>query len=156
MRSVNKGGAALLALGAAAVALLWRNRGARERLGQVLAGARRQLNAAGVPIGGNAGWPDSFRAITSQATQPGDTPGVLDLTDENLTVTERVRTNLGREPTLAGLPHLNVNTQERGVVYLRGYVWNEEQRRLAERVAANTEGVGAVVNELNIERAASA
>jgi hypothetical protein len=80
-------------------------------------------------------------------------PGVLDLDDENLTITQRVRTNLGREPALATVPHLNVNTEGQGVVYLRGYVHNEEQLRVAQTIAANTEGVSQVVSELNIAQA---
>jgi osmotically-inducible protein OsmY len=78
---------------------------------------------------------------------------VLNLDDQNLTITQRVRTNLGREPALASLPHFNVNTEGDGVVYLRGYVHNEEQRRTAALVAGTTEGVSRVVNELHIEQA---
>jgi hypothetical protein len=37
-----------------------------------------------------------------------------------LTITDRVRTNLGREPLLDGLPHLNINTQEGGAFIYAG------------------------------------
>lgn len=155
MRQVGKLGAALLGLGLAIAALLWRDRRARDGASRLFDDARARLRASGLPVGLDRWRRESFRDIASQAPRAGDTPGELDLADENLTITQRVRTNLGREPALADVPHLNINTQEHGVVYLRGYVRSEEQRRLAESVAANTEGVSAVVNELNIERAVS-
>lgn len=80
-----------------------------------------------------------------------DVAGVLKLDGDNLTITDRVRSNMGREVMLADLPRLNINTQEEGIVYLRGYVFNEDQRSMAELVAATTEGVSGVVNELLIE-----
>jgi hypothetical protein len=153
MRSTKTSVAALLALSGAAAALLWRSPRARDGARRMVANVREQLRGAGIPARLNQWRAAAFRNITSQAPGPGGVPGALDLADENLTITQRVRTNLGREPALADLPHLNINTQERGVVYLRGYVQTEEQRRTAETVAANTKGVSEVVNELNIERA---
>jgi type IV secretory pathway VirB10-like protein len=81
-----------------------------------------------------------------------DVAGELNLAGDDLTITDRVRTNLGRESLLDGLPHLNVNTQEGGVVYLRGIVQTAEQREAAETVALLIEGVNQVVNEIELER----
>src|SRR6266536_2683535 len=143
MRSAKLSGAALLALGVVA-ALLWRNQQIRE-------GARRR--EAGIPDRLNQWRNAVFDRRLSLTPGSGDVPGVLAVADEDLTTTQRVRTNLGREPALAELPHLNINTQENGVVYLRGYVHTAEQRRRAAEVAASTPGVHEVINELNIEQA---
>ena len=150
MRSAKVSGAALLALGAGVALWLWRNPQARGQAQRLLGDARARLRDANIPDRIDQWRASTFRGLSDQVPGPEAMPGMLDLADENLTVTQRVRTNLGREPSLADLPHLNVNTEGRGVVYLRGYVHNEEQRRVAEAVAANTEGVSQVVNELNI------
>lgn len=72
--------------------------------------------------------------------------------DDGRTVAQRVLSNLGHEPLLAGVPHLNVNVEGNGVVHLRGVVHDEEQRQVAEDVAASTDGVRDVVNHLTIQR----
>jgi hypothetical protein len=137
MRLARKLGLVLFALGAAA--WVWRSSGARSRVQQLF---------------GDAGiWRTFPLDGASQAPGSGDSPGVLDLADENLTVTQRVRTNLGHSPVLADLPHLNINTEGDGIVYLRGYVHSEEQRRVVTAVAANTTGVAQVVDELTIGQA---
>jgi BON domain-containing protein len=153
MRSAKVSAAALLALGAGAALWLWRNPQTREQAQRLVGEARTRLRETNIPDRLDQWRGATFRGLANQVPGTEDVPGVLDLADENLTTTQRVRTNLGREPALADLPHLNVNTEGHGIVYLRGYVHSEEQRRVAETVAANTEGVGQVVNELNIEQA---
>jgi hypothetical protein len=152
MRSPKKSGAAWLALGAAVALWLWRNPQARSAAHHALDDARSRLRESGIserlnqwfsnPLGRNDLAPGSQRV-----------PGVLSHDDQNLTITQRVRSMLGREPALASIPHFNINTEGDGVVYLRGYVHTEEQRRAAEAVASATEGVMRVVNELHIEQA---
>jgi osmotically-inducible protein OsmY len=93
------------------------------------------------------------RAELDLTPGPQRVPGVLSQDDQNLTITQRVRSMLGREPALASIPHFNINTEGDGVVYLRGYVHNQEQRSAAETIAGATEGVTQVVNELHIEQA---
>jgi hypothetical protein len=152
MRSAKLSGAALLALGAGAALWLWRNPQARSAAQRALGDAGSRLRDTGV----------SERLSRWLPTAPGQTnlelgsqpaPGVLSQDDQNLTITQRVRSMLGREPALASIPHFNINTEGKGVVYLRGYVHTEEQRRAAEMVAGTTEGVTRVVNELHIEQA---
>jgi hypothetical protein len=151
MRSIQKPLAAFFALGSAALAVLWRSPQARASVRRLLNDARTQYRNSGLPAHISQ---LRTRAFPSQSPRPGDIPGVLDLDGDNLTITQRVRTNLGHELALAG-HHININTQARGIVYLRGTVEGEEQRRIAETVARNTEGVSAVVNELQVERAAN-
>lgn len=153
MRLAKISGAALLALGAAAAALLWRNQGVREGARRMLIDTRARLREAGIPDRLNQWRTAVFDRRLGLTPGPEGVPGVLTAADEDLTTTQRVRTNLGREPALAELPHLNINTQENGVVYLRGYVHSAEQRRRAAEVAAGTPGVNEVINELNIEQA---
>jgi hypothetical protein len=153
MRSAKVSGAALLALGAGAALWVWRNPRAREQAQRLLGDARATLRDANIPARLDHWRVATFRGLDDQLPGPQEMPGVLDRAGENLTITQRVRTNLGREPMLADLPHINVNTEGRGVVYLRGYAHSDEQRRVAATVAANTEGVTQVVNELNIEQA---
>jgi len=138
MRLSRLSGLTLLGFGVAAI-WLWRSPWARKQ-------TRQLLEDTGI-------WRTPRLGDYSQMPGSGAGPGMLDLADENLTVTQRVRTNLGRAPELLDLPHLNINTEGRGVVYLRGYVNTEEQRRVAVAVAATTTGVGQVVNELRIEQA---
>jgi hypothetical protein len=154
MRSAKVSGAALLALGAGVALWLWRNQPAREQVQRLFDDTRAKLRDSDLSAQLDQ-WRTAVRSRDDQVSGPEDVPGVLDLADENLTTTQRVRTNLGREPLLADLPHLNINTEGRGVVYLRGYAHSEEQRRIAATVAAHTEGVSQVVNELNIEQAAN-
>jgi len=149
MRSTKLFGAALLAFGVG-IALWLRRMPWAQRLGGDMCARLRESNVSY--------WLEQWR-VTDGGSKAGRTrgmgglPGVLGLDDENLTITQRVRTNLGHEPSLADLPHLNVNTEGQGVVYLRGYVHNEEQRRIAQTIAANTEGVSQAVDELNIAQA---
>jgi hypothetical protein len=154
MRPIQKPLAALFALGSAGMALLWRSPQARAGLRRFLDTARVQVRDSALPARLDQLRARAFYGTASQAPRPGDTPGVLDLDGDNLTITQRVRSNLGHEFALAG-HHININTQARGTVYLRGTVATEEQRRIAETVARNTEGVSLVVNELQLERAAN-
>jgi BON domain len=153
MRWPKVSGAALLALGAGAALLIWRNPQARASARQALVDARSRLRSAGIPERLNQWLPAQLARSADQASRTEGLPGVLDLEDENLTTTQRVRTNLGREQDLASVPHFNINTEGDGVVYLRGYVYTADQRRTAEMIAGATEGVNLVVNELHIEQA---
>ncbi|HEX5688816.1 MAG TPA: BON domain-containing protein [Roseiflexaceae bacterium] len=144
---------ALLALGAGAALWIWRTPAARQQAQRLFEDVRtRTRDSSNVSY-----WLEQWRmtdgknARTRFGLSGGD--GVPGFEDENLTITQRVRTNLGHEPALNDLPHLNVNTEGQGVLYLRGYVHTEEQRRVAQQIASNTEGVSRVVNELNIEQA---
>ena len=152
MRSAKVSGAALLALGAGAALWLWRNPQARSAAGRALGDARSRLREAGLSERLNQ-WLPTSRAGVGLAPGLQRVPGVLSQDDQNLTITQRVRSNLGREPAVASVPHLNINTEGDGVVYLRGYVHTADQRRAAEMVASATEGVTQVVNELHIEQA---
>jgi hypothetical protein len=154
MRSIQKPLAALFALGSAGMALLWRSPQARASVRRFLDATHTQIRDSALPARLNQLRALAFHGTPSQAPRPGDSPGVLDLDGDNLTITQRVRSNLGHEPALAG-QHININTQARGTVYLRGTVTAEEQRRAAETRARNTEGVSLVVNELQVERAAN-
>src|SRR5688500_2295089 len=58
----------------------------------------------------------------------------------------KVKTKLGADRA-KNLVHVNVDVKG-GVVHLRGSVPTEGDRREAERLAANTDGVTSVVNEL--------
>lgn len=78
--------------------------------------------------------------------------GQLDAYGDDETITDRVLTNLGRYLQTESLPHLNVNTQANGVVYLRGPVRSETQRREIEQLVRATEGVREVVNEIEVQQ----
>ncbi len=78
-------------------------------------------------------------------------PAQLEAYGDDMTITDRVQTRLGRYMQAEGLAHLNINTQEDGVVYLRGPVHSAEQRDQIEQIARETEGVREVVNELDIQ-----
>jgi hypothetical protein len=153
MRSPKLSGAALLALGAGAALWIWRNPQARATARHALDDARSRLRRAGIPKRLNRWLPAQLTRSADWASRTEGLPGVLDRDDENLTITQRVRTNLGREQDLASVPHFNINTEGDGVVYLRGYVHTAEQRRAAEMAASATDGVKQVVNELHIEQA---
>lgn len=152
MRSPKVTRAAWLALGAGAALWLWRNPQARSTAQRALGNLRSRLRDTGMSQRLSQWLPMAQGAINmAPGSQP--VPGVLNQDDQNLTITQRVRSLLGREPALASIPHFNINTEGEGVVYLRGYVHTEEQRRAAEMVASTTEGVTRVVNELHIEQA---
>ena len=152
MRSPKISGAAWLALGAGAALWLWRNPRARSTARRALDDARSRLREAGISERLRQWLPTSLiEADLARGSQ--HLPGVISQDDQNLTITQRVRSNLGREPLLASIPHFNINTEGDGVVYLRGYVHTEEQRRAAEMLVSATEGVTRVVNELHIEQA---
>jgi osmotically-inducible protein OsmY len=89
--------------------------------------------------------------IATLAPTDEDIAGVLNLDGDDRITTDRIRSSLGREPLLADLPRLNINTQEGGRVFLRGYVFTEEQRQLVEQITGQTEGVGDIVNEIIVE-----
>ncbi|HEU4323587.1 MAG TPA: BON domain-containing protein [Roseiflexaceae bacterium] len=67
-------------------------------------------------------------------------------------ISDRVSTRLGRELNMHDLPRLNINTQQNGVVYLRGTVLTAEQRDRIQEIVESTEGVQSVVNEIQIEQ----
>ena len=150
MRSPKISSVVGLALGAGTALWLWRNPQARSTAQRTLHNARSRLRETGIAERLSRLLPTS---LTNSDLARGTQPGVLSQDDQNLTITQRVRTNLGREPALASLPHFNINTEGDGVVYLRGYVHSEEQRRAAEMLVIATEGVTQVVNELHIEQA---
>ena len=144
--------AVLIALGAGAALWLWRAPKVRKQAQDAVGDMRARLRDTNVSY-----WLEQWRQTDGKRAWRGPGAGgfarTSDFEDENLTITQRVRTNMGHEPLLAELPHLNVNTEGHGVVYLRGYVHSDEQRRVAELIASNTEGVSRVVDELNIEQA---
>jgi hypothetical protein len=153
MRLTKLSVAVLLAFGVGMILWILRMARARAWVHRISGDTRARLRDSNVSY-----WLEQWRMADAgsrvgRARGNSGLPGVLDLDDENLTITQRVRTNLGRESALATLPHLNVNTESQGVVYLRGYVHNEEQRRVAQMIAANTEGVSQVISELNIAQA---
>jgi len=152
MRSPKVSGAAWLALGAGAALWLWRNPQARSTAQRALRDMRARVRDTDIAERFSR-WLPTRHAETGLAPGPQRVPGVLRQDDQNLTITQRVRSTLGREPALASIPHFNINTEGEGVVFLRGYVHTEEQRRAAEMVASATEGVTQVVNELHIEQA---
>lgn len=80
--------------------------------------------------------------------------GELEAYGDDLITTDRVRTNLGRELHADHLARLNINTQGGGVVYLRGQVHSEEERQRILEIVRNTEGVGEIVDELQLAREA--
>ena len=77
-------------------------------------------------------------------------PNELQEYGDDETVTDRVNTNLGRLIEAEHLARLNINTQQDGVVYLRGPVRSQEESNQVEQITRETEGVKQVVNELNI------
>lgn len=79
-------------------------------------------------------------------------PGHLGTYADDETINDRVLTNVGRFLRDAGLPHININTQSNGVVYLRGPVRSEDQRSQIEQIARQTEGVRNVVNEIEVQQ----
>lgn len=87
----------------------------------------------------------AFRAARSSIAQERS-----EVVDEN-TISARVETELGENPTLRHLPRINVNTEPGGVVYLRGPVPSENERQLAEEIARRQRGVNEVVNELHVQ-----
>ncbi len=78
--------------------------------------------------------------------------GELERFGDDRIVSDRVSTRLGRELNMHELPRLNINTQQNGVVYLRGTVLTAEQRDRIQEIVESTEGVQSVVNEIQIER----
>jgi hypothetical protein len=152
MRSPKVSGAAWLALGAGAALWLWRNPQARSAAQRALEDTRARLRDTDIAERFSR-WLPTTHAEMGLAPGPQRVPGMLSQDDQNLTITQRVRSMLGREPALASIPHFNINTEGDGVVYLRGYVHTDQQRRAAELVANATEGVTRVVNELHIEQA---
>ena len=60
--------------------------------------------------------------------------------------------NLGRDLCADHLPHLNVNTQQGGIVYLRGPMHSLEESTRIEQIVCGIEGVTDVMNELHIQQ----
>jgi len=85
---------------------------------------------------------------------PRDDPdaGQLESSGDDAIISDRVSTRLGRTLQEESLPRVNINTQQNGVVYLRGIVRSPEQRERLQRIVEETEGVQSVVNEIQIEQ----
>lgn len=92
----------------------------------------------------------ALQAMAENADNDPDA-GQLENDGEDRTITDRIRSSIGREPELASLPKININTQANGVVYLRGTVPDMEKRDLVQLAAEMTDGVTQVVNELEVE-----
>ncbi len=67
--------------------------------------------------------------LSAQDLAPRDNPEpwLLDAYGDDETISDKVCTALGRELQADHLRYLNVNTQQGGVVYLRGPVHSEEE-----------------------------
>jgi len=85
------------------------------------------------------------------ASRPDPDPGLLDAYGDDETTNDRVLSQLGRYLAEEGLERLNINTQAGGVVYLRGSVRSQTQIDQIYSIVADTEGVGDIVSELQIE-----
>ncbi|GAB4203233.1 MAG: hypothetical protein OHK0022_27190 [Roseiflexaceae bacterium] len=92
--------------------------------------------------------------LDAQDLAPHEDPdsGELEHFGNDQIVSDRVSTRLGRELNMHDLPRLNINTQQNGVVYLRGMVFSTEQRDRIQEIVEATEGVQSVVNEIQIEQ----
>lgn len=92
--------------------------------------------------------------LDAQDLAPLEDPdaGQLESFGDDQIISDRVRTRLGRLLREDELPRININTQENGVVYLRGTVRSPEQRERIQQTVEETEGVQSVVNEIQIEQ----
>lgn len=92
--------------------------------------------------------------LEAQDLAPRNDPdaGQLEEFGDDRIITDRVNTRLGRELIMDDLPRLNINTQQNGVVYLRGTVPTAEQRHRIQAIVEATEGVQSVVNEIQVEQ----
>ena len=92
--------------------------------------------------------------LDAQDLAPRNDPdaGQLESFGDDQIISDRVSTRLGRALHAEELPRININTQQNGVVYLRGLVRSPEQRERLQRIVEETEGVQSVVNEIQIEQ----
>lgn len=84
------------------------------------------------------------------ASRPDPDAGQLDAYGDDETTNDRVLTRLGRFLQDEGLGRLNINTQGGGVVFLRGSVRSQAQIDQILAIVEATEGVGDIVNELQV------
>ena len=119
--------------------------------GMVLAGAPFAPYAAG-PIGTWLSQPQQpspeQAAPTYPDTPPAARPSIWSTVNPSMTIVERVRQRMER-----ALPNANISvmaTDDKGVVSLLGLVKTEAQKKRAYEIAADTEGVKRVHNELGI------
>lgn len=84
------------------------------------------------------------------ASRPDPDAGQLDAYGDDETTNDRVLSRIGRYLQAEGLGRLNVNTQAGGVVFLRGEVRSQAQIDAIWSIVAETDGVGDIVNELQI------
>jgi hyperosmotically inducible periplasmic protein len=68
---------------------------------------------------------------------------------DDTAITAKVKTAMFRDPTVRGL-QVQVETHG-GTVQLSGFVDNEQQRALAERIASSVEGVRGVQNQITVK-----
>lgn len=92
--------------------------------------------------------------LDAEDMAPRDDPdaGQLESSGDDAIISDRVSTRLGRALQEESLPRVNINTQQNGVVYLRGTARSPEQRERLQRIVEETEGVQSVVNEIQIEQ----
>lgn len=92
--------------------------------------------------------------LDAQDLAPREDPdaGQLERFGDDQIISDRVSTRLGRLLREDELPRININTQQNGVVYLRGTVRSPEQRERIQQTVEETEGVESVVNEIQIEQ----
>lgn len=92
--------------------------------------------------------------LDAQDMAPRNDPdaGQLESFGDDELISDRVSTRLGRALHEEALPRININTQQNGMVYLRGIVRSPEQRERLQQIVEETEGVQSVVNDIQIEQ----
>jgi len=94
---------------------------------------------------------DGVREVDNELTLNSEGPSIADRVASNATdaaITASVKTRLLASDNTSGLD-IDVDTDDQ-VVTLRGNVESETERELAGLIAANTNGVDSVVNELDV------
>lgn len=108
--------------------------------------------AANYQTPGEANQIGADREFSDPASGPligeGGHPG-LDMTERNQIIEQQIRTAIGEQIETEGMPKINVEVND-GVVDIRGPVPSEDTRRKIGEIAASTDGVREVRNELTV------
>jgi hyperosmotically inducible periplasmic protein len=92
---------------------------------------------------------ESGKAVSKAAKKTGEAIGTAGDKVSDATVHTRVKTAFSKDPVLKNTS-INVDSKD-GVITLRGTVPSDAAKTKAEEVAARTEGVSRVVNELVVK-----
>lgn len=129
------------------------NRGETWGTGSPLGAAGGASAAANYQTPGEANTIGADREYSDPAAGPligSEGRPEMDITERNQITEQRVRTGIGEQVDTKGLPKINVEVND-GVADLRGPVPSEDLKQIIGEIAANTEGVREVRNNLAVD-----